>query len=58
MYVTDTWLLEMSLNIDTISGSVHDDCSENLGLAFATQREVKETFVIDGTFVGLQPAVT
>ena len=38
----------MTLNVDTIYGTVHADCLEDLTHARSTQREAKETFVIDG----------
>ena len=40
--------IEMTLNVDTIYGTVHADCSEDLTHARSTQREAKETFVVDG----------
>ena len=38
----------MSLNIDSIYGTVHTECPENLRHARATQSKAQETFVIDG----------
>ncbi|KAJ3553006.1 hypothetical protein NM688_g3848 [Phlebia brevispora] len=61
---THDYFMEMSLNVDSIYGTVHPNCSENLALAWATQRQAKETFVLDGLDVlahrlfGPQPHTT
>jgi hypothetical protein len=47
----------MSLNVDTISGSVEHECPERLFLGGLEYRSTKENFVVDGTKPGLISAI-
>ncbi|GJE95456.1 hypothetical protein PsYK624_116400 [Phanerochaete sordida] len=42
------YFMELALNVDTITGSIHKSCLEDLRHARELQRNAKETIVLDG----------
>jgi hypothetical protein len=51
--IAHTYAVELSLNQDTIIGSVHPNFPEDLHNAFQLQADAKETIVIDGEYAAM-----